>query len=146
MENAVNTDTDPSGLDHHQTDRSQEQATDTQVLFNADCPVCNFEIRHYAKYTEAQDLPVRFEDLNTCELSRWGVTADQAARRLYVRKGDKLLSGIEAFLVLWQEMPRYRWLARLIGLPVIRQGAVLIYDNILAPILYRAHLRRVNRG
>ena len=47
---------------------------------------------------------------------------------------------------LWQQMPRYRWLARIVALPGIRQAATLVYDHILAPLLYRSHLRRQRRA
>jgi predicted DCC family thiol-disulfide oxidoreductase YuxK len=119
--------------------------TETRVLYNADCPVCSFEINHYAAYAQNRALPLRFEDLNTAELADWGLTRDAAARRLYVLKEGRMLSGIPAFLALWSDMPRYRWLARLVGLPGIRHLAVLAYDYVLAPLIYRWHLRRQAR-
>ena len=120
-----------------------DQSHNTRVLYNADCPVCRFEIDHYADYSKARSLPLRFEDLNTTDLAHWGISRDQAAGRLYLQRDGELLSGIPAFLVLWSEMPRYRWLARIVGLPGIRQCAMLVYDIILAPLIYRWHLRRV---
>ena len=123
-----------------------ENAHDTEVLYNANCPVCAFEIDHYRAYATRSGLPIRFDDLNACELARWGLTADQAARRLYVRQGADLVSGIPAFLVLWAQMPRYRWLGRLVGLPGIRWGAAVVYDQVLAPVIYRWHLRRVAKA
>lgn len=114
----------------------------TAVLYNADCPVCNFEISHYADYASKHALPIQFDDLNSDALTAWDLTADQAARRLYVVHNGALTSGIDAFLVLWAQMPRYTWLGRIIGLPVIKQIASLIYDYILAPLIYRWHLRR----
>ena len=118
---------------------------ETEILYNADCPICRFEIDHYASYSADRGLPLRFDDLNSCDLSSWGVSADQAAKRLYVRKAGQLYSGIPAFLVLWQDMPRYRFLARLIGLPILKQAASAIYDYALAPVIYRWHLRRQAR-
>ena len=115
---------------------------ETKILYNADCPVCRFEINHYASYSADRGLALRFDDLNSCDLNSWGLSSDQAAKRLYVRKSGQLYSGIPAFLVLWQDMPRYRFLARLIGLPIIKQAASAIYDYVLAPIIYRWHLRR----
>ncbi len=115
---------------------------DTEVLYNAQCPVCSFEIDHYRAYADKRALPLSFDDLNACNLARWGLSADQAARRLYVRQGDRLLSGIPAFIVLWQEMPRYRWLARLVSVPGLHWVAVKTYDHVLAPLIYRWHLRR----
>lgn len=115
---------------------------DTRVLYNADCPVCNFEISHYATYSDAQALPIRFEDLNRAEIAEWGLNRDEAAQRLYVLKDGQLTSGIPAFIVLWQEMPRYRWLARIVSLPGIHWLASKTYDHVLAPLIYRLHLRR----
>jgi len=117
----------------------------TAVLYNAECPVCNFEISHYARYSEGQDLPIRFDDLNGAALRHWDLTEDQAARRLYVVHEGQLTSGIPAFLVLWAQMPRYRWLAKLVGLPGLKQIASAVYDYALAPAIYRWHLRRKAR-
>ncbi len=121
------------------------QNPQTTVLYNAECPVCNFEISHYAKYSEARNLPIRFDDLNGSSLAQWGLDEDVAARRLYVTHEGKLYSGIPAFLVLWQEMPRYRWLAKLVALPGIKQLASAAYDYVLAPAIYQWHLIRKRR-
>lgn len=117
----------------------------TRVLYNAQCPVCSFEINHYAAYAKDQALPLRFDDLNVDELAEWGLTQDEAARRLHVLKDGELTAGIPAFLVLWQDMPRYRILARIVGLPGIKHLACAGYDWVLAPVIYRWHLRRQAR-
>ena len=122
-----------------------ENSPKTSVLFNANCPVCNFEIQHYAQYAVANHLPIRFDDLNSGARDQWGLDADTAARRLYVLHEGALTSGIPAFLVLWAQMPRYRWLARVVGLPGIQQVASAGYDYVLAPVIYRWHLRRLRR-
>ncbi|MEO0400903.1 MAG: DUF393 domain-containing protein [Pseudomonadota bacterium] len=119
---------------------------DTRVLYNADCPVCSFEINHYAAYSERSGLPIRFEDLNTSALTDWGLTPDQAARRLYVLKDQQMYSGIPAFIVLWQDMPRYRWLARVVSAPGVHWLACRAYDHVLAPLIYRWHLFRQARA
>lgn len=56
----------------------------TSVVYNANCPVCNFEIQHYAQYSGDNKLPIRFDDLNTDARVQWGLDADTAARRLYM--------------------------------------------------------------
>lgn len=117
----------------------------TEVLYNADCPVCAFEINHYRKHADKHTLPIRFDDLNGAELARWGIAPQQAARRLYVRQGDDLVSGIPAFQRLWAQMPGYRWLAKLTALPVVHPVSVWVYDRVLAPVLYRWHLSRQAR-
>ena len=116
---------------------------ETRVLYNADCPVCSFEINHYADYSARTGLPIRFDDLNSQALAQWNITADEAARRLHVLKDGEIYGGIPAFIVLWQDMPRYRWLARLVSLPGVYWVANRAYDHILAPLIYRWHLQRV---
>jgi hypothetical protein len=122
-----------------------EHEPDTRVLFNANCPICNFEISHYARYADQSGLPIRFDDLNTGARDQWGLDADAAARRLYVLHEGVVTSGIPAFLVLWGQMPRYRLLGRLVGLPGIKQIAIATYDHVLAPVIYRWHLHRVKK-
>ena len=120
-----------------------EKSAETSVLYNADCPVCNFEIGHYARYADDTGLPIRFDDLNSDARLQWGLDADTAAKRLYVLHKGTLTSGIPAFLVLWAQMPRYRWVAWGVGLPGVFQLACAIYDHVLAPAIYRLHLRRL---
>ena len=124
---------------------NMENSPKTSVLFNATCPVCNFEIQHYARYAVANDLPIRFDDLNSDARGQWGLDADTAARRLYVLHEGALTSGIPAFLVLWGQMPKYRWLATVVGLPGIKQIACAVYDFVLAPVIYRWHLLRLRK-
>jgi hypothetical protein len=42
-------------------------------------------------------------------------------------------------------MPRYRWLARIVGLPGVKQTASALYDVVLAPVIYRSHQRRLRK-
>lgn len=115
------------------------------VIYNGSCPVCSSEVNVYRKHAEAQALPIRFNDLNKADLDRLGLTPEQAAKRFHVFHDGQMLSGVPAFLVLWRTIPRYRWIARIVGLPGIRHLAVLAYDHIAAPILYGMHKRRVAR-
>ena len=122
-----------------------EKNPKTSVLYNADCPVCNFEIRHYARYAGTHGLPIRFDDLNSDARGQWGLDADTTARRLYVMHDGTLTSGIPAFLVLRAQMPKYRWLARVGGIPGIKLIACVAYDHVLAPAIYRWHLRELRK-
>lgn len=113
---------------------------ETRVLFNETCPVCRFEIGHYRKAATACGLPLRFDDLS--QASAWGVTPEAAAKRLHVLHQGQVLSGIPAFQVLWAQLPRWRWFAKLTSLPLIHPIACAVYDHLMAPMLYRAHKRR----
>ncbi len=119
--------------------------SETRVLYNAACPVCRAEIDHYARHARAEGLPLRFDALDGPDLGLFGVTADEAARRLHVLQDGRVLAGLPAFRALWAAMPRYRWLARVTGLPGVGPVTDLLYERVAAPLLYRMHLRRERR-
>jgi predicted DCC family thiol-disulfide oxidoreductase YuxK len=116
---------------------------ETRVLYNDTCPVCSFEIDAYRRRAITDRLPLQFDTLDRA--AEWGISPDQAARRLHVLHKGQVLSGIPAFRTLWGEMPHLRWLARLTGRPFIGAAAVTLYDRVLAPLLYLMHLRRQKR-
>lgn len=120
---------------------------ETEVLYNESCPVCRREIHHYARLSQKSGLAIAYDDLgDEAQLKDWNLTAEQAARRLHVRKDGQIYGGIPAFVVLWREMPQYRWLARLVSLPGVYWLACKVYDHVLAPLLYQWHLRRQAKG
>ena len=121
--------------------------TETEVLYNDTCPVCSREVAQYERLSKKAGLAVVYDPLGAPDsLARWGIDAETAAKRLHLRKDGQIYSGIPAFVILWREIPQFRWLARLISLPGVHWLACAIYDHLLAPILYRFHRRRVARG
>lgn len=117
-----------------------------RILYNAECPICNAEICHYRAYAEKRDIPFGFDDLNTVDPLQYGVTQDQAAQRLHILHDGQVYSGMPAFRIIWAEMPRYRFLAWITGAPFMKQMTNVLYDRVLAPWLYKRHLRRLNTG
>ena len=118
---------------------------ETTVIYNASCPICAREVEGYRRHAEARALPLRFQDLARADLAAWGLTPEDAARRLHVVQNGRLLAGVPAFVALWSAMPRFRWLARLVSLPLVQPLAEAIYERLLAPALYAMHRRRVAR-
>ena len=119
--------------------------TKTEILYNGRCPICTAEIARYRKAARKAGAPLRFQDLHDAPLDDWGLSADQATRRLHARRDGQIISGFPAFLILWQDLPRLRWLARLLSLPGLHQIARIGYDHIAAPLLYWLHKRREAR-
>lgn len=116
-----------------------------EILYNGRCPICAAEIAQYRKQAERADAPVAFIDLHEATLSHWGLDAEQATRRFHARKDGQIISGFPAFLVLWRELPRMRWLARALQVPVLHQMADFGYNYLAAPLLYWMHKRREAR-
>jgi predicted DCC family thiol-disulfide oxidoreductase YuxK len=115
---------------------------ETTVIYNGACPVCSREIGVYRARAVG---PVDFVDLNETDHARLGLTPDAAARRLHVVEDGRLLVGVEAFRALWRATPGFRWLAAVTGWPGVRQAAGAVYDRVVAPALYRRHVRRMRR-
>lgn len=113
----------------------------TEVLYNDTCPICSREIKHYDRLAQSGELPVTFAPL-TQAAADWGLEADTAARQLHVRRSGETLAGADAFIALWEEIPRYRWLARLCKLPIIYGIVRVIYNRLAAPMLFAMHKRR----
>jgi len=119
--------------------------TKTDVLYNDECPICSFEIKHYDKIATRDDLPLQFDPL-TNAASDWGIGPEVAAKRIHIRHNGKIIDGMPAFLIIWSQIPRYQWLARLLSKPVIRPLSVRLYDHVAAPLLYALHKRRQRRA
>ena len=116
-------------------------AAATEVLYNDECPVCRFEIDHYRASARASGAGMGFASIR--DAARWGLDEDTAARRLHVRLADgAVVSGFPAFLAIWRGLPRWRWAARVAGLPGLRQAAGLLYDRVGGPVLHAMHRRR----
>ncbi|AXI47728.1 DUF393 domain-containing protein [Sulfitobacter sp. SK012] len=115
----------------------------TDVLYNASCPVCRREVDHYAKLSAQAGLPITYDDLDDpVQLAKWGISAEDAAKRLHVRQDGQVYAGLPAFIVLWREIPRMRRIAKFFALPGVNRVAAWVYNTLLAPVLYRMHLRR----
>jgi predicted DCC family thiol-disulfide oxidoreductase YuxK len=103
-----------------------------EVLYNSACPVCDAGIKQQVRVMgkEAADA-VAWSDVS-CQADRLdqaGLTLDQVRRHVYVRDSDgRLYRGADAGAVLWQQTPGFRWLGKLIALPVIRSIARVSYD------------------
>ena len=57
-----------------------------------------------------------------------GITVEQAMKRLHVQKNDgEFVTGAYAFQTLWQQLPYYRWLAKLVSPSWILASLDVIY-------------------
>lgn len=116
------------------------------VIYNETCPICSREIAAYKARCETAGSDLRFQPIGADGAKAYGLSRDQAARRLHVQVDGELLSGVDAFVYLWKETPGFQWLGRLVALPGVRQIAHLVYEAILAPVLFWMHKRRERRA
>lgn len=87
----------------------------TTMYYDGGCPMCRREVAHYRRLDHARR--VRWLDISrdASELDSLGIPLGQAMARLHVRDpSGRLVSGAWAFAAVWDELPCYRWLARLV--------------------------------
>ena len=93
------------------------QLPKSTVFFDGSCPLCRAEIGYYRR--EDQCRALCFIDISeTGGIPPEGITQARAMKRFHVRASDgRILSGAAAFVEVWTRLPRWRWAARLAGLP-----------------------------
>ncbi len=87
----------------------------TTMFYDGGCPLCRREIAHYRRLDRAGR--VRWLDIarDAHEIEGLGVPLHDAMARLHVRdRSGRLVSGAWAFAAVWEELPHYRWLSRLL--------------------------------
>lgn len=85
------------------------------MYYDGGCPLCRREVGHYRRLDRAGR--VRFVDITQerDELEAQGVSHAQAMARLHgLDAQGRLVSGAHAFAAVWDALPYYRWLARLL--------------------------------
>ena len=99
-----------------------------RVFYDGDCPRCRRLAARYAALDRVGHLD--WMDLNTsaAELSAAGIDAETALARLHaVDETGRIHAGGAALAVVWDVLPRRRWLARLARLPVVSRIIGRIY-------------------
>ena len=89
-----------------------------KVYFNNSCKICKAEIDLYKKEKtqEIDWVDITNNDLAEKETSK---NSKELLRRLHVKKGKKILQGAEAFLMVWEKIPKYKFLYKFFKLPII---------------------------
>ena len=114
----------------------------TKVYFNNSCSICRFEINHYKK----QENNIEWIDISTEKNLKKDTNknATELLRRLHTIKDNKVYCGVDAFIQMWSEIPKYSFLAKIIRKPVIYQVSWFLYE-IFALILFYKNKNQLNK-
>ena len=102
-------------------------------FFNESCMICRNEINHYKKINKSICWVDVIKDQNASKETN--LSLKELIRRLHIVKNNKLYKGIDAFLIVWGEIPRYKFFSKFLALPIIYQISWLIYE-LIALILF----------
>lgn len=115
------------------------------IYYNTLCPVCNAGItKQQRKMIELVKAgQIEFRDINDEpeRLADFGASLEDIRKKLHALDDDDLLIGADVAIAIWARSPGERWVAALLGNPVIRPLTRLGY-NILAYFLYGWNRRK----
>jgi predicted DCC family thiol-disulfide oxidoreductase YuxK len=104
------------------------------VWYNTRCPVCDFGInRQRNKLIDAvKSGAIAFHDINLAPdaLAKYGASLEDVRRRLHATdETGRLIVGADVAIAIWRATPGERWLAALLGNPVMRPITRFVYDR-----------------
>jgi predicted DCC family thiol-disulfide oxidoreductase YuxK len=116
------------------------------VYYNTKCPVCNagIDFQRSRLVRAARAGLIEFRDINfePDALAHFDAGLEDVRRRLHAIDADgRLYVGADCAAAIWRHTPGDAWLGRLIGLPVVRPIARVVYDR-FADLLYAWNRRR----
>ena len=113
-----------------------------KVYFNNSCKICKSEIDLYKK---EQINEINWIDISNNRQAKIETKKDfkELLRRLHVEKDGKIFSGAKAFLLVWKNIPKYKFLYKIFSLPIIFQIFSIGYETI-AFFLYLKNKKQIN--
>jgi len=113
----------------------------TKVYFNNSCGICRSEINIYKKHS---DNNIEWVDISTCKNleNETNKKIDDLYRRMHVMKDGKIISGAETFLIIWEKIPRYRFLSKIFKKSIIFPVFNIIYECIAYFLYLKSKLSR----
>ena len=103
--------------------------------FNESCSICCAEINHYKKINNSIDWVDVIN--NKDALNETKLSSKDLIRRLHIIKNKKLYKGLDAFLIVWEEIPKYKLLSNFAKLPIIYHIVYLIYEFFALLLFYK---------
>jgi predicted DCC family thiol-disulfide oxidoreductase YuxK len=113
-----------------------------KVYFNNSCNICRAEINLYKKQNIKDIEWIDITDNKSAEIETQK-NNKTLLRRLHVKEGNNIISGAEAFLLVWKKIPKYKFLYNFFKLPIIFSLFELIYE-IIAFFLYLKNKKQLS--
>ena len=100
------------------------------VFYDGKCGLCSKEINHYRKIAPAGIFNWQDITESAVELEKEGITLAEGLKLLHARDAEQQLHvGVDAFILIWKQLKRWRLLAFVISLPGIKHISNLAYRN-----------------
>ena len=112
-----------------------------KVYFNNSCKICKAEIDLYKKEEISE---INWVDITNNKQAKIETKKnfEELLRRLHVEKNGEIFSGAKAFLLVWKNIPKYKFLYKIFSLPIIFQTFSVGYE-IIAFFLYLKNKKQI---
>jgi predicted DCC family thiol-disulfide oxidoreductase YuxK len=98
------------------------------VFFDGKCGLCSTEINHYRKIAPDGVFDWRDITKSANDLEKRGIRLSEGLKLLHAEDNNgRIHVGVDAFVLMWKQIRRWRILALLVSLPIIRQVAIITY-------------------
>lgn len=92
------------------------------VFYDGKCGLCSREINHYKKIAPQGIFNWQDVTQTTHRLNQSGIKLSDALKNLHCETADKkIYIGVDAFIVIWQQLKGWVYLSQLVSLPFIYQ-------------------------
>lgn len=98
------------------------------VFYDGKCGLCRREIEHYKRIAPVGAFNWQDITLDMSAAQKLGISYADGLKLLHALDAQgKLHVGVDAFLLIWRQIPRWRVLATIVAAPLIRPIANITY-------------------
>ena len=115
-----------------------------KVFYNESCSICRAEINLYKKQNIKE---IEWVDIKQNKYAEKETLQNNKAllRRLHVKEGNDVSIGAKAFLLLWEKIPKYKFLYYFFKIPIIFQLFSIGYE-VIAYFLYLKNKKQLKEN
>jgi predicted DCC family thiol-disulfide oxidoreductase YuxK len=113
-----------------------------KVFYNDECSLCSIEINHYKNKCNSIEWKGIHKDSNA--IKNINKSKKQLIRRLHVKENDELMIGVDAFIYIWDKIPAYKFLSKIVKFPLIYPIAFILYE-FLSFLLYLKNYKQIDK-
>ena len=97
------------------------------VFFDGKCNLCSKEINYYRKIAPKDVFDWQDININGNDFIKTGIKTSDGLKILHVLDNNVLYVGVDAFIIIWNNLSYWKILGMLVSLPLIKQMVGLAY-------------------
>ncbi len=99
------------------------------VYYDDQCRLCSKEIKYYQRISKSHTFRWRGISSSTEELKAAGISLTDSLKRLHAVDNNTTHIGVDAFILIWNQLKGWKILASMISLPFIKPIIIIAYNH-----------------